>query len=59
MKLRYQILRLGVLGASLAITAGSVNAADLSIEEVVVTGTKRAAAQQDLGIAITALLKIR
>ena len=50
-----KLLRSGVLGASLALTAGNVTAADLSIEEVVVTGTKRAEAQQDLGIAITAL----
>mgnify|MGYP001183166307 FL=1 len=50
-----KLLRLGVLGASLAVTAGTATAADLSIEEVVVTGTKRAEAQQDLGIAITAL----
>ena len=36
-----KILRLGVLGAALAVTAGYVTAADLSIEEVIVTGMKR------------------
>ena len=47
-----KILGLGVLGASVAVTAG---AADLSTEEVIVTGTKRAPSQQDLGIAVTTL----
>jgi len=48
-----KILRLGVLGASLAVTAGYVAAADLSIEEVVVTGMKRDIMQQDLGAAVS------
>ena len=45
-----KILRLGVLGASLAVTAGYVAAADLSIEEVVVTGMKRDIMPQDLAL---------
>ena len=41
--------------AALTVTGNYVTAADLSIEEVIVTGTKREAAQQDLGVAVTAL----
>ncbi len=38
------------------LVAGSyVSAADLTLEEVIVTGTKRETAQQDLAIAVTAL----
>ena len=48
-----KILRLGVLGAALAVTAGYVTAADLSIEEVIVTGMKRDVMQQDLGAAVS------
>jgi len=48
-----KILRLGVLGASLAVAAGYVTAADLSIEEVIVTGMKRDVMQQDLGAAVS------
>jgi iron complex outermembrane receptor protein len=43
------------LVAVLAASAGYVSAADLSIEEVIVTGTKRDEAQQELGMAVTAL----
>lgn len=50
-----KILWLGVLGTSLTVAAGYVTAADLSIEEVIVTGTKRATSQQDLGMAVTTL----
>jgi iron complex outermembrane receptor protein len=39
----------------LTVTASYIAAADLSIEEVVVTGTKRDTAQQDLGVAVTTL----
>ena len=52
-------LRVGALGVSLMATAGSLAAADLSIEEVIVTGTKRATSQQDLGIAVTTLTSDR
>ena len=54
-KSKIKILHAGTLGALLTVTASYIAAADLSIEEVVVTGTKREEAQQDLGIAITAL----
>ena len=50
-----KILQTCVIGTLLTVTSGYSAAADLSIEEVVVTGTKREEAQQDLGIAITAL----
>ena len=39
----------------LVASVGYISAADLSIEEVIVTGTKREEAQQDLGVAVTAL----
>jgi len=43
------------ISALLLSSAGYVSAADLSIEEVVIMGTKRATSQQDLGVAVTTL----
>jgi iron complex outermembrane receptor protein len=54
-KSKIKMLHAGTLGALLTVTAGYIAAADLSIEEVVVTGTKRDTAQQDLGVAVTTL----
>ena len=45
----------GAISALLLSSAGYVSAADLSIEEVVIMGTKRATSQQDLGVAVTTL----
>ena len=45
----------GAISALLLSSAGYISAADLSIEEVVIMGTKRATSQQDLGVAVTTL----
>lgn len=45
----------GVISGLVLSSVGYVSAADLSIEEVVIMGTKRATSQQDLGVAVTTL----
>ena len=44
-----------IVAITCSLIALPVVAADLSIEEVIVTGTKRATSQQDLGMAVTTL----
>ena len=54
--LRYfNIALIFFIGVLLTIGSAYVQGADLSIEEVIVTGPKRATSQQDLGMAVTTL----
>ncbi len=50
-----KVTQWAVVGGLLMVAGTYVGAADLSIEEIVVTGTKREASQQDLGVAVTTL----
>jgi iron complex outermembrane receptor protein len=45
----------GAISAFILSSTAYVSAADLSIEEVVIMGTKRATSQQDLGVAVTTI----
>ena len=50
-----KVTQWAVVGGLLMVAGTYVGAADLSIEEIVVTGTKREASQLDLGVAVTTL----